>query len=122
MSAIRLIKEGFASSAYPIVIRLVRGILNLKHVQSQYCETVNKVLLYLRTLSPITKLPLEMLTPKLAILFALTLASKTQSIHLLSISNMQNDRTYTFHYSDVLKQTRPGKRTPFASLKTYPVD
>ena len=92
---------------------------------ARYCEIwdINKVLLYLKTLSPIAKLSLKMLTLKLVMLIALTLASRTQSIHLLSISNMQKGYdSYTLRYSDLLKQTRPGKSNPVAVLKTYPVD
>ena len=56
-------------------------------------------------------------------LLALIMASRTQSIHLLSISNMQRGYdTYTLHYSDLLKQTRPGKSNPVATLKAYPAD
>ena len=53
LSAIGLIKDGFAIGAHPIVIRFMRGIFNLKPVKSRYSETwdVNKVLIYLRTLS-----------------------------------------------------------------------
>ena len=81
------------------------------------------MLLYLKTHSPIAKLSLKMLTLKLVMLIALTLASRTQSIHLLSISNMQMGYdSYILQYSDLLKQTRPGKSNPVAVLKAYPVD
>ena len=109
LSAIGLIKDGFAIGAHPIVIRFMEGIFNLKPVKARYFETwdVDKVLLDLRTLS------LKMLSLKLAMLLALTLASRTQSIHLLGISNMQKGYdTYTLHYSDLSKQTRPGKVIP----------
>ena len=125
LSAIGLIKDGFAIGAHPIVIRFMKGIFNLKPVKARYCETwdVDKVLLYLRRLSPVVKLSLKMLSLKLAMLLALTLASRTQSIHLLSISNIQKGYdTYTLHYSDLLKQTRLGKSNPVATLKAYPVD
>ena len=122
LSAIGLIKDGFAIGAHPIVIRFMKGIFNLKPVKAPYCETwdVDKVMLYLRTLSSVVKLSLKMLSLKLAMLLALTLASRTQSIHLLSISNIQKGYdTHTLHYSDLLKQTRPGKSNPVATLKAY---
>ena len=125
LSAIGLMKDGFAIGAHPIVVRFMKGIFNLKPVKARYCETwdVNKVLLYLRTLSPLATLSLKMLSLKLAMLIALTLASRTQSIHLLSISNLRKGYdTYTLHYSDLLKQTRPGKSNPVALLKAYPAD
>ena len=103
----------------------MKGIFNLKPTKARYCEIwdVNKVLLYLQRLSPVAKLSLKMLTFKLAMLIALTLASRTQSIHLLNISNMKKGYdTYTLQYSDLLKQTKPGRNNPVAVLKAYPVD
>lgn len=125
LSAIGLVKDGFAIGAHPIVIRFMKGIFNLKPNRARYSEIwdVNKVLIYLKSLSPIAKLSLKMLTLKLAMLIALTLASRTQSIHLLSISNMQKGYdSYILQYSDLLKQTKPGKSNPVALLKAYPVD
>ena len=124
-SAIDLIKDGFAISAHPIAIRFMKGIFNLKPTKARYCAIwdVNKVLLYLQRLSPVAKLFLKMLTFKLAMLIALTLASRTQSIHLLNISNMKKGYdTYTLQYSDLLKQTKPGRNNLVAVLKAYPVD
>ena len=125
MSAIGIVTDGFAIGAHPIVIRFMKGVFNLKPTRARYSETwdVNKVLLYLQSLSPIAKLPLKMVTLKLAMLIALTQASRTQSIHLLSISNIKKGYdSYTLQYSDVLKQTKPGKNIPVAKLKAYPVD
>ena len=69
----------------------MKGVFNLKPTKSRYCATwdVSKVLLYLQKLSPASKLSLKLLTHKLAMLIALTLASRTQSIHLLDIRNMK---------------------------------
>lgn len=92
LSAIGLVKDGFAIGAHPIVIRFMKGIFNLKPTKARYCEIwdVNRALLYLQRLSPVAKLSLKMLTFKLAMLTALTLASRMQSIHLLNISNMKS--------------------------------
>ena len=103
----------------------MKGVFNLKPTRACYSEIwdVNKVLLYLQSLSPIAKLSLKMLTLKLAMLTALTLASRTQSIHLLGISNIQKGYdSYTLQYSDTLKQSRPGKSIPVTVLRAYPVD
>ena len=84
----------------------MKEIFNLKPVKARYCETwdVNKVLLYLRTLSTLATLSLKMLSLKLAMLITLTLASRTQSIHVLNISNLRKGYdTYTLHYSDDFK-------------------
>ena len=56
-------------------------------------------------------------------LIALTIASRTQSIHLLDIRNMKKGYDiYTLFYRDLLKQSRPGKVKPIEELKTYPCD
>ena len=91
-------KDGFVIGAHPIVVRFMKEIFNLKPVKARYCETwdVNKVLLYLRTLSTLATLSLKMLSLKLA--------SRTQSIHVLNISNLRKGYdTYTLHYSDDFK-------------------
>lgn len=113
-------KDGFGIGAHPVVIRYMKGIFNLRPSGRKYTETwpVSKVLIYLQKLSPIKELSL-----KLVMLIALTLASRTQSIHLLSIENMSKDfETYTLDYSVLLKQTRPGTNNLMAELKSYPVD
>ena len=125
LSAIGIVKEGFSIGAQPIIVRYMKGVFNLHPSNPKYCEIwdVSKVLLYLQKLSPVSKLSLKLLTYKLAMLIALTLASRTQSLHLLDIRDMRKGYdTYTLFYSDVLKQTRPGKSNPVAELKAYPCD
>lgn len=125
LSAIGLVKDGFAIGAHPVIIRYMKGIFNLRPSGSKYTEIwpVSKVLLYMQKLSPVKDLSLKLLTYKLAMLIALTLASRTQSIHLLSIENMSKCYdTYTLHYSGLLKQSRPGYTNPVAELKAYPID
>lgn len=125
LSAIGIVKEGFAVGAHPLIVRFMKGVFNLKPTKSRYCETwdVSTVLLYLQKLSPVSKLSLKLLSLKLAMLIALTLASRTQSIHLLDIRNMKKGYdVYTLFYRDLLKQSRPGKGNPVAELKAYPCD
>ena len=81
------------------------------------------MLLYLQKLSPVSKLSLKLLSLKLAMLIALTIASRTQSIHLLDIRDMKKGYDiYTLFYRDLLKQSRPGKVNPIEELKTFPCD
>ena len=79
LSAIGIVRDGFAIGSHPIIIRFMKGVFNLKPTRARYSEIwdVNKVLLYLQSLSPIAKLSLKMLTLKLAMLIALTFASRT---------------------------------------------
>ena len=125
LSAIGLVRDGFAIDAHPVIIRYMKGVFNLRPTGSKYTEIwpVSKVMIYLQKLSPVKELSLKMLTHKLVMLIALTLASRTQSIHLLSIENMSRCfDTYILHYSGLLKQSRPGSTNPVAELKTYPID
>ena len=125
LSALGIVIDGFAVGAHPLVIRFMKGVFNLKPTKSRYSSTwdVSKVLVYLQKLSPIANLSLKMLTLKLSMLIALTLASRTQSIHLLSISELKKGYDiYTLQYSSLLKQSRPGRSNPVAELKAYPSD
>ena len=84
LSALRIAKEGFAVGAHPLIVPFMKGVFNLKPTKSRYCETldISTMLLYLQKLSPVSKLSLKLLTAKLAMLIALTPASRAQSIHL----------------------------------------
>lgn len=103
----------------------MKGIFNLRPSLPKYCETwdVSSVLAYLRKLSPVSKLSLKLLTLKLCMLIALTLASRVQSIYLLDIKDMRKcSSSYILHYSGLLKQCRAGLSNPVAELKSYPPD
>ncbi|XP_060574268.1 uncharacterized protein LOC132731984 [Ruditapes philippinarum] len=125
LSAIGIVKDGFSIGSHPIVIRYMKGIFNLRPSVPKYCETwdVSSVLAYLRKLSPVSKLSLKLLTLKLCMLIALTLASRVQSIYLLDIKDMRKcSSSYILQYSGLLKQCRAGLSNPVAELKSYPPD
>lgn len=125
LSAIGIVVEGFTAGAHPLVVRYMKGVFNLKPTQPRYTQTwdVAPVLTYLRQLSPVGKLSLQLLTHKLVMLIAITCASRAQSLHLLDIGNMKKGyASYMLYYSGLLKQTRPGKSNPVAELKAYPPD
>lgn len=125
LSAIGVVVEGFSAGAHPLVIRFMKGVFNLKPTQPKYCQTwdVALVLTYLRKLSPVKDISLKLLTYKLAMLIALTCASRAQSLHLLDIDAMKKGfSSYTLFYSGMLKQTRRGSSNPVAELKFYPPD
>ena len=125
LSAIGIVKDGVSIGSHPVVIRYMKGIYNLRPSVTKYCETwdVSKVLHYLIKLSPIRKLSLRLLTLKLCMLIALTLASRVQSIYLLDIKNIRKCySSYILHYSGLLKQTKAGVSNPVAELKAYPPD
>lgn len=103
----------------------MKGVYNLRPAQPRYCETwdVSCVLSYLRRLSPISQLSLKMLTLKLIMLIALTLASRSQSLHLLSIKDMRKGfSSFILYYSGLLKQSKSGRNNPVVELRAFPPD
>ena len=125
LSAIGLKIENFMVGSHPLVIRYMRGIFNLRPTRVRYTEVwdVNKVLCYLRKLSPVSELSLKYLTLKLTMLIALTNAARTQTVHLLSVNNMKRLRTeYVLQLDGLLKQSRPNYNVCSLSLRSYPPD
>ena len=56
-------------------------------------------------------------------LIALTCATRTHSIHLLSVNNVHKlSSEFVIEIEGLLKQSRPGYRNPQIHLKTYPPD
>ena len=66
--------DGFPVGQHPLVIRLLKGVLNLRPALPRYQRTwsVDVVLIYLRSLPRNEDLSLKLLTQMLAILLALT--------------------------------------------------
>ena len=126
LSAMGLICDGFSIGSHPLIVRFMKGVYNLRPVRSRYSQIwdISCVLQYLRKLSPISKkLSLKTLTLKCVILLALTLASRSKSLHLLSIDNMKKGfSSYTLNYSGLLRQSRSGHNNPIAELRAYPPD
>lgn len=125
LSAIGIIIDGFAVGSHPLVIRFMKGVYNLRPAKSRYVQTwdISDVLSYLRRLSPVGELSLKMLTLKLVMLLAITLASRSQSLHLLSIENMRKgSSSYVLQYSGLLKQSKAGRNNPIAEIFAYPPD
>ena len=124
MSAVGLVFDGFTAGAHPLVIRFLKGVYNLRPPVARYNEIwdVGIVLNYLKTLH-ISELSLKLLTLKLTMLIALTTASRSQSLHLLTIDNMVKlSSKYILQYSGLLKHCRRGYKTPVAELCAYALD
>lgn len=125
LSAMGIVCDGFSIGSHPLVVRFMKGVYNLRPVQSRYSKTwdISCVLKYLRKLSPVSKLSLKMLTFKLIMLLALILASRGQSLHLLTIEEMKKGfSSYILQYSGLLKQSKPGRNNPVAEIRAYPPD
>ena len=118
-------QDGFAIGSHPLVTRFLTGVFNLRPTKPKYQETwdVSKVLCYLKTLSPVETLTLKFLSYKLVMLIALTQASRSQSISLLSIDGMKkDDKSMILFYSGLLKQCRKGKINPYVQFFMYSPD
>jgi hypothetical protein len=103
----------------------MKGVYNLRPTLARYTHIwdVSKVLSYLRKLSPVKYITLKDLTLKLCMLIALTCATRTQSIHLLSVNNVHKlSSEFVIEIEGLLKQSRPGYRNPRIHLKAYPPD
>ena len=93
--------EDYAIGKHPLVIRFLRGVYNLRPTLPRYTHTwdVDKVLSFLRKLSPVKYLSLKDLTLKLCMLIALTNAARIQSLHLLSVNSVQKfSSEFVFHF------------------------
>ena len=97
----------------------------LKPPKPRYVVTwdVNHVLCYLRKLSPVRHLSLKDLTPKLAMLMALTQAARVQTLRLVTVTGCKKLKTeFVFQLSDSLKQSRHSCQLATLCLKAYPPD
>ena len=83
------------------------------------------MLQYLLSLKDMNELSLKDITLKLVILVALTTAQRGQSLHLMDIANMVQEKDMlTFMLASPVKQTKPGRPLSelTVQLKAYPHD
>ena len=117
--------DNFSAGSHPLVIRYMTGIHNLCPPKCKYSETwdVSMVLSYLQQLSPTETLSLKQLSYKLAMLIALTQASRSHSLSLITLSDLRKySDSYVLKYCDLLKQSRRGRVNPVLKLKKYTPD
>lgn len=125
LSSLGLTIEGVSVGKHALVIRYMKGVFNLRPPESKYVMTwdVNKVLDYLRSLSPVKYITLKELTLKLTMLISLTNASRVQSIHLMDLNFVQKVKgNFVFILNDLIKQSRPGYKEPTVDITAYPPD
>lgn len=73
----------------------------------QFKLDVNKVLGFLKTLSPLQDLSLLDLSKKLAMLFSIMSGRRKQSLHLLDVRNISvREGMLIIRYGDLLKQSQ----------------
>ena len=125
LSSLGIKWENISVGNHPLVVRFLRGIYNLRPVKPKYKEIwdVNKVLIYLRTLSPVSELTLKDLTLKLVMLMGLTNATRVQTLHLLTVKGIQKMKSEFIIYVDgLLKQSRPCFNIDCLKFSSFPPD
>ena len=87
--------ETFTAGTHPLTVRFMKGVFNLRPTQLRYTETwdFGKVLMYLKSLSPVKYLTLKDPTLKLVMPIALTHAARSQTIHLLTVHNVIKEKS-----------------------------
>ena len=122
LSSYILLEDGTSLGQHRLVSRLLRGIFQSNPPSPRYSETwdVSIVLHYLQGLSPVGTLKLKELTFKLVTLILLISGQRGQTVHLLDLSNMRvSTDSYTFLFTKLLKQTRPGFSNPAVTLTAF---
>ena len=117
--------EGQPVGSHPLVKRFMKGVFQLRPALPRYDVTwdTSIVLSYLRTLSPVKKLSLKLLTFKLVMLLALLTGQRCQTLHALNIEDMTvTDNHVKLRIKTLLKQSKPGKHLPELCIKGYAPD
>lgn len=125
LSSLGIILDGFVLGQHPLIKKFLLGVFKKRPPKVRYSDIwdASKVLSYLKTLPSVEKLSLKLLTYKLAMLIALTQASRCQSLQLLSLKDIKKGPDYyVLQYSDSLKQSRPGISVPNVVLRQYTPD
>jgi hypothetical protein len=103
--------DGKPVGQHPLVCRFLKAVFHERPALPRYGSVwdVNKVLTYLRTLSPVRNLVLKDLTKKLVMLMGLLSAQRGQTLHLLNVRDMELSFSKAkFTVNELVKQTRPG--------------
>ncbi|XP_046542560.1 uncharacterized protein LOC124252930 isoform X1 [Haliotis rubra] len=110
--------------SHPMVSRFLKAVFQENPPVPKYLEvwSVKDVLTFLQSLQTMF-ISLKELTIKLVLLVSLTTAQRGQTLHLLSLNNMTEKKSdITFHFADLVKQSKPGRLTKPLVLKEYSVD
>ena len=126
LSRIILFEGSTPVGQHPDVIRFLKGVFQLRPTvpRVNYVWDVDKVLNFLKTLSPARKLSLKVLTQKTVLLLLLVSGQRPQIVKALRTDHMEVRATkfvFSITAGDV-KQGRPGYSVPQIILKGYPAD
>jgi hypothetical protein len=105
-----------------LVCRFLKSVFEIKPALLKYKQIwdVEKILIYLRSLTLNPELLLKKLTHKLVMLLALLTGQRCQTIHKLDTRLMQKLRgKYVFTIGEKLKHTRPGTHQKPIEFMSY---
>ena len=124
LSSVLGLFENQVFGKHHLVIRLMRGIFNDRPPTARYSSSwdVNKVLNWLKCLSPVRDLDLRYLTLKLVMLMALVSGQRCQSLHLLDLNLMKKGKDVRFAFDKPLKHFKQGKTAPLLIFEAFPPD
>ena len=125
MSSLGISFNRISVGAHPLIVRFMKGVFNLRPPGSRYSYIwdVDKVLMYLRKLSPVDTVSLKDPTLKLTMSMALVNTARCQTLHLLSVKQFKKLRSeFVFHLDGSLKQSRPDAEFSLFHLIAYPPD
>ncbi len=117
--------EGKPAGQHPLVVKFVKACFNKRPQLSKVSVTwdVDLVLRYVKSLSPVGTIPMQLLTHKVVILLLLLSGQRGQSVHLLNIKNLKINKSIAhFQIGDLLKQSRPGSGITELKFKAYAPD
>jgi hypothetical protein len=117
--------EGKPVGAHPTVIRLLKGMFNLRPSFPKTNVTWDPeiVFKFLKRLAPAKELSLKNLTFKVVTLIWLLTGQRCQSLALMDIRNFTvTNHVVKIRFGDLLKQTRPGYQQKELTTKAYAPD
>lgn len=124
-SVVSLDEEFYSIGTHPLICRYLKGVFHLRPPVPRYrcIWDVSKVLNYLRKQSPAHKLSLRDLSLKVCTLFALVSAQRVQTLHEISLDNLDfsTDRV-DISINSLLKQSRPGNVGLHLSFGAFAAD
>ena len=109
----------------PMEQRFTKGVFQARPALPRYQKTwdTSIVLSHLKTLHPLGKLTLQQLTHKLVMLCALVTGQRSQSLHLMDLSNLsKTNDSYVFHIDELIKQSAPTRTQPTLVIPSFPAD
>ena len=105
--------DGVVVGKHPLVSRLLKGVFNSRPPQPRYAATwdVGQVLEHIASLGRNENLSLKRLSHKLAVLLALSNASRASELYALDTRYMSRDEGgISFTIAELTKTARPGKK------------